>query len=156
MDFLSIVNTGIAVINDVKGFARSVKQAEALRERLQTKLSSTQLILDNLKKLVEDLGRADSNESSDASSSAGSASNAMQSLLKENGIDVELETLQKTVEDIRKRLETRGNSSNTKTIGGRIRQVSRREKEEREIQVLLEDLSDIKTNALNLTRTLSM
>ena len=154
MDLLSVINTGLTVINDVRGFSRSVKQAESLRGRLQTKLSSTQLILDNLKKLVEDIGLAENDEPSDSSGAVDPDTGGLRSLSLQN--NAQLETLQKTVEDIQKRLAVRNNSHNTKTIAGRIKRVSRREKEEQEILLFLDDLSEVKENASVLCGMLSM
>ena len=78
------------------------------------------------------------------------------SWLDQSGLKTELESLQKSVEDIRQRLNTRDHSSDTRTIAGRIRRISRKEKEEREINMLLDDLADIKLSASVLSRILSM
>ena len=84
------------------------------------------------------------------------ATSVTQSLLNQTGISNKLEDLQKTVEDIHKWLRTRDNSRNTRTVAGRIKNVSRREKEAGEIHEFLDDLSDIKENAKVLCATLSV
>lgn len=153
MDLLSVINTGITIISDIQGFAKSIKHAKAQLPKLRTELSSTQSILDDLKKLVEDIVRAENNRPSGSSRSVDSETGSIQSLLQRNGI--QLETLQKTVEGIqKKRLETRSNSNTT--IGKRIKQFSNRKREGQEIHQSLKDLSEVTAKASTLCVALSL
>ena len=156
MDLLSVINTGLTAINDVRSFSQSITQAEVLRGKLQSKLSSTQLILDNIKGIADYIARAEDDRASDTSGSdtVDLHTSNIRSLFQQN--DIQLEAFRKTVQDIQNRFNTRSNAGDTTTIAGKIKRVIRGEKEEREILLFLEDLSEVKETASVIRETLSM
>lgn len=112
-------------------------------------------MVDNLQKLVKNLGRVNNNKSSEAVVSMDSSSR-IQLLLELDDITTELTNLELAVESVHKRLESLNNTKAQKTLRGQFTQILRREKEHEEIQAVLDNLKSFQTSASLLFQIIPM
>lgn len=156
MDFLSVIYSGLTVINDVKGFAQSAGQAKRRRDEIQTEVSSITSMLNELQNIVKgpERGHRDDNGPDNAASSAGSSSE-VQGLQGLDDIKDKLQNLQKAVEDVRAQLISLNNLPKM-TLRNRLYRAFHPSKEHDKIEALLTVLRSIQDSTSWLTRIIPM
>lgn len=149
----SIITTSFIILDEAKAFSRSVKQAQKRQEELQAEVSSTASMLDKLQDLVKEIGHDDP---SDGATLAASSSSRIQSLLGLDDINVELQNLQKAVENVRTQLNSIKNKTDKEKSRRRLIQILLPEKGNDELQALLMNLRSIHMSVSLLTQKIPM
>lgn len=152
-----VFSTTRAVLSEAEAFARSAKQAGKLRKELETEVSSTKSMLDQLQDLVKEIGNVNGHGSPNTNLSADLPSGGtVHSLLKLDDINVELQKLQEAVGNVHTQLESINSQTEKEKLRKRFGQILRPEKGKDDAQALLTKLRSIHTSASWLAQRIPM
>lgn len=146
MDPFAVIQTAEAAIKAVHDFAESIKNATKANESLTKKLTSIQRLLNGLQKFCDDCCPDGSNEASPQRADM-SQPEHISSLKRLFGDDDQLKNLQDAVENVQKRLDTRQSRARIRSPFEVFSRIRRKEREEKDIKLLLDDLEEFKSSA---------